>query len=246
MQYLDHIARKAIDLVLPPRCPGCGSIVETADGFCSSCWTSLHFLTPPWCAACALPLPYDSGEEQLCGPCSQKLPPHDGIWAVVAYDDVAGQIPMRLKYGGRIALAMLIAHHLKRHVTQADGDALLTPVPLHRARLWGRGFNQSALIAQALSKITGHHHIPDILIRHKNTQLLRGKNSLQRKKELAGAFTLNTRHSDYIQNKTILLVDDVYTSGATSHQCARLLKKAGAAKVYICCWARVLRDEQLS
>jgi ComF family protein len=115
---------------------------------------------------------------------------------------------------------------------------LLVPVPLHRWRLWGRGFNQAALIADALSVASGVAHDPLLLRRTKRTPALRGMNPRQRRDAVRAAFTVERR----IEEGHVILVDDVYTSGATADACARALLKAGAGKVTILCWARVLSD----
>ena len=115
---------------------------------------------------------------------------------------------------------------------------LLIPVPLHRWRLWSRGFNQAALIADALSTATGVAHDPLLLRRPKRTPALRGMNPRQRRDAVRAAFTVERR----IEGEHVVLVDDVYTSGATADACTRALLKAGAGKVTIVCWARVVGD----
>ncbi len=240
MVSLAPLARIA-DLALPPRCPGCSAVTRTDHDFCGPCWAQLRFLGEPWCATCHAPFEYDLGPGAQCGRCLADPPPHDGIRAAVAYGDIARNVALKLKYGGRMAAADTMAHAMVR-LMPADAD-LLIPVPLHRWRLWRRGYNQSLLIAQALRRASGVPVARDLLVRSKATPVLRGMTPRDRRKAVAGAFALAAGAKEAVSGKRILLVDDVHTSGATSEACARLLKRAGAAQVILLCWARVLRGE---
>lgn len=243
VNILRGIGTSIVDFVLPLRCAGCGVIVSGQGGFCTDCWEQMDFVGPPWCDACGLPLPFEGEAEQSCGACLATPPKHDGIRAAVAYSDISREIALKLKYSGKIGLAKMIAGQLTRHIAAEHKDAILTPVPLHWTRLWSRSFNQSALIAKSLSEQSGVPFCPDILKRTKRTELLRGKTGKERRKEVAHAFALNPKWEEDIAGRHILLVDDIYTSGATSEGCVKILKAKGAAKVEIFCWARVLRDE---
>lgn len=234
---LKSALRSALDYALPPRCPGCGAIVEADHAFCLTCWAGMDFLGDPCCARCGVPFDHDMGDGAQCGACLTDPPPFDRARAVLAYGDVARMVALRLKYGRRIGLARLIARHMVRHVAVADAP-LIVPVPLHRWRLWGRGFNQSALIADHLGRMSGLGVDKHGLIRARRTQPLRGMNSRERKKAVEGAFALAPGHA--IAGRTVLLIDDVHTSGATAAACARALKRGGAASVHLLCWARAL------
>ncbi len=180
-------------------------------------------------------------EGHVCAPCLMKAPEHDGVRAAVAYGDIARAIVLKLKHGRRIGLAKLIGRTLIRHLP--NESVFIVPVPLHRWRIWRRGFNQSALIAAELSKLSNHALAIDGLMRIKSTPLLRGLGRAERAKVVKSAFGVNPVHAQHISGATIVLVDDVYTSGATANACARALKKAGAARVIILCWARVLQND---
>jgi ComF family protein len=232
--------RAIMDFALPERCPSCGAIAKTGGAFCADCWGQLTFLGSPACSSCDLPLPFEGDGEQQCAACLQNPPRHDGIKAAVAYGDIARDVALRLKYGGRIGLAHMIAGQLLRHARELPPDALLVPVPLHWTRLWMRSFNQSVLIAREIMKNAGLEHCPDLLRRVKRTTPLGGLNPAERKKMVSGAFAIHPKHAEMIKGRHIALVDDVYTSGATTDACVRILKKAGATKVTILCWARVL------
>ncbi|MBO9711606.1 ComF family protein [Sphingomonas sp.] len=225
-------------LALPPRCPGCGDVVSADHRFCAPCWGELQFLGPPWCAHCHLPFEHDRGEGALCGRCIADPPPHDGVRAAVAYGDVARRVALRLKYGGRTAHAATMAKAMARLIP--DGADLLVPVPLHRWRIWSRGFNQAALIAAGLSRASGVPMAAGLLVRAKHTPVLRGLGARGRAKAVAGAFALAPGARERIKGRRVILVDDVHTSGATGDACAKLLKRSGAAEVVLLCWARVL------
>ncbi len=227
-------------LALPPRCPGCGAVVRSDHHFCAACWGSLDFIGPPWCATCSAPFAIDRGEGAQCGACLEQPPRHAGARAAVAYGPVAKTLALRLKYGGRLAFATTAARLMARHLPH-DAE-LLVPVPLHRWRLWGRGFNQAALMADALSRAAGIVHDATVLRRPKRTPPLRGMSPRQRRDAVRGVFDVDPACATRLQGRHVVLVDDVYTSGATADGCTRALRKAGAGKVTILCWARVVGD----
>lgn len=239
-----HIARAAVrqvvDFALPPRCPGCGAVTSEPHRFCLDCWQGLHFLGEPCCARCGLPFEYESGEDVECGSCLTAPPAYDRLRAAVAYGETARKVALKLKYSGRPGVAETLAHFMQRHAADEEPDAIVAPVPLHRWRIWKRGYNQSALIARALARRTRHEAQLDLLRRVKATPVLRGLGKRERALAVRGAFKVPDAARQVIDGRTVLLVDDVYTSGATANACARALKRGGAARVNLICWARVL------
>jgi len=225
----------AISFALPPRCAGCGAIVDADHRFCDTCWRALDFLTGAGCALCSIPLA-GAAADTICASCLQTPPRHDGVRAAVAYGDVARTVALRLKYGRRTGLAKTMAQVMQRHV---DGGGTIVPVPLHRWRLWSRGFNQAAAIAQALGAADGLTCDFDTLIRKRATNSLRGLSKRQRADAVRGAFRTTRR----IDGGTVWLIDDVYASGATANACAAALKRAGADRVVVLVWARVLQQD---
>lgn len=224
-----------IAFALPPRCAGCGTIVSGDLELCAACWSSLDFLTAVGCVSCGAPMAIAG---LMCARCLAQPPHHDGVRAAVTYGAVARTIALRLKHGRRVALARLMAQLMMRHVD--DREALLVPVPLHRWRIWQRGFNQAALIARAIARQTGQPLALDVLARTRATPMLRGLGAVERARTLAGAFSVAQAARAQIRGRNILLIDDVHTSGATANGCARVLKRAGAARVEMLCWARVI------
>lgn len=195
-----------IRLALPPRCPGCSAVVEADARFCAACWRALVFL--------------DAGDE---------APVH----AAVAYGPVARRLALQLKYGGRSGHAVTAAKAMARVVP--TGLNLLVPVPLHRRRMWTRGYNQAWLIARALGRETGLP-VAHLLERRRATPVLRGMGPEARARAVTGAFAV----TGDVAGKAVGLIDDVFTTGATARACAEALREAGAARVAVICWARVL------
>jgi ComF family protein len=233
-------ARSALDFALPPRCAGCGTIVPDVRSFCADCWKQVEFLGEGGCESCGLPL--QGTEQTTCARCLAAPPRIARTRAAVAYDELSRSLAIRLKYGRKVAIARTMAHYMAPLV-KPSGDALLVPVPLHRTRLWTRGFNQSALVARELSRRLGISADPLLLRRVRRTPPLKGMSPLQRRKTVAGAFRVSNESA--VSGRRVILVDDVLTTGSTADACARALKRAGAARIELVSWARVVKPSQL-
>jgi ComF family protein len=151
---------------------------------------------------------------------------------------------MRLKYGRKVALARTMSRYMQPLLGDLPAGTLFVPVPLHRSRLWRRGFNQSAIVARELSRRTGFAVEIDALKRVRATPPLKGLNMLQRRRMVAGAF--RAKPGAELRGRNIVLVDDVLTTGSTANACARVLKRAGASRVDLISWARVVRPSQFA
>ena len=227
----------ALDFALPPRCGGCGAIVEQVHSFCADCWKQLEFLGNGGCLTCGLPL--QATDAEMCAACLAKPPRIERTRAAVVYDDISRSLVLRLKYGRKEALARTMARYMAPLIASELVEGVLVPVPLHRTRLWQRGFNQSVLLARELSRATGLGLEPWALRRVKRTPPLKGMTLLQRRRTVAGVFKV--REQADLKGRTVVLVDDVLTTGSTANACARALKRAGAARVELVSWARVVR-----
>lgn len=234
-----------VDLVYPPRCPACGEGIAAQDGLCGACWAGLAIPGDPCCALCQRPFTADAaGHDSICAPCLAGPPRHDGIAAGTLYNDASRKLVLAFKHGGRIALAPMLARLVAARLPDLEGEWLVIPVPLHRWRLWRRGFNQSALLAREIARQTGASLLVDALVRRKHTPMLGGLNRRARARALSGAIGVNPKRAQALKGASIILVDDVMTSGATSAACVDVLKRSGADKVVVACFARVL-DEAL-
>lgn len=227
-----------VNFALPKRCAGCGRISGEDGNFCTDCWSQLEILPDEGCLLCNIPV---EPAGSVCGPCMEKPPKHDGVLAAVDYCDTARDLALKLKYGGKPGVADVMAALMVRHARRFQ-DAVLVPVPLHRWRIWQRGFNQSLLIARSIARLTGQEVLKAPVIRTKRTSPLGGLSRIARSREVRGAFAMDRSQTATVKGRQVLLVDDVYTTGATTNACAAILKRAGAESVHILCWARVLKD----
>lgn len=242
LHLLSLPVRVVIDTVLPPRCPGCGGIVDGDDRFCVTCFAQLLFLGPPHCACCGLPLPHDGDAAAQCGACLAEPPPFATARAPLAYGGPARKVVLALKHGRRLHLARLMARAMLRVAGPLPDDAVIVPVPSHRWRLWQRGFNQAAVIARQIARQSGRPLLVDALTRIKPTSSTKGLTRKQRAANVTGAFKV-ARKAD-VQGRAVVLVDDVMTTGATVAACARQLKRAGARHVAVLTYTRALPDRQ--
>jgi ComF family protein len=230
-----------VDLLYPPRCPLCGTAIGAQSGLCAECWSELRIPSEPWCALCQRPFEGAAAQRgALCAPCMAEPPPHDGISAGTLYGDGSRKLVLAFKHGRRIAMAPMLARLIAARLPKLEGDWLVVPVPLHRWRLWARGYNQAALLAREIARQTGAELLVDGLVRYKHTPMLGGLGRKARARALSGALGVNGRAATAFGNARVILVDDVLTSGATSEACVRALKRAGAAKVIVACFARVI------
>ncbi len=236
---LKSAANWVLDLALPPRCPGCATITGQPTSFCADCWSRIEWLGDAGCKSCGLPL--EATDIETCAACLARPPIIGRTRAAVAYGETTRTLPLRLKYSRKVALARTMARFM-RPLLDPAGEPLLVPVPLHRSRLWARGFNQAALIAEELARSGGLEHEPLALRRRKRTNALKGMSPLQRRREVAGAFEIFDKGA--VTGRKIILVDDVLTTGSTANACAKVLLRAGARQVDLVCWARVVRPTQ--
>lgn len=228
-----------LDLLMPPACAACKAPVATAGGLCAGCFAALPHLPHPLCTRCGTPMPARALVEEVCIPCRDQPPPFASARAPFGYEGPARALVLRLKTG-REELALLMARMMLADAPLAEG-ALLVPVPLHRWRLVRRGYNQAALLAGALARLTGRVHAPDLLVRVRATPSTRGLGRAEREANVRGAFAVPAAGRPRLAGAVCVLVDDVLTTGATAAACAAALIAAGAAEVHVRTFARVAR-----
>ena len=239
-QGMQWLGRAALDFALPARCAGCGTIIDLPHQFCATCWQLVEWLGQGGCDQCGLPL--EATDVDHCARCLARPPIIARSRAAIAYGEIARSLVLRLKYSRKVALAATMARYM-RPLVNASPDTILVPVPLHWSRLWWRGFNQSGLLAANLARLSGMEHRPVQLRRVRRTRALKNMSPRQRSLEVKAAFAID-RVAE-VRGRSFLLVDDVLTTGSTSDACAKALLRAGADRVELICFARVVRPSLL-
>jgi ComF family protein len=200
-------------------------------------WQSLDFLYGNGCQCCGVPLPQATTPESLCPVCIATPPHFSAMRAALAYDDVSKALVLNMKHGGRKDGLEVFANWMTEAAPFARAADVVMPVPLHWTRLWGRGYNQAAWLATAIARRINRPYAPLALLRRRRTPSQNGLSARGRARNVEGAFDV----VGDVKGKTILLVDDVFTTGATINACARALVRAGAAQVNGVALARVVR-----
>lgn len=241
-----HPLHKALNIVLPPLCASCSARVETTHGFCGSCWAKLDFITKPYCVTCGLPFPFTQEEAQentQCGECLKDAPAFASARAPLSYTDASRQLLLPYKHHDATHLTPALVQLMRAAAPDIlEKVDMIIPVPLHWLRLLLRRYNQSALLAAALAKNTGKAYSPTLLRRIRPTPSQGKLTRAQRLLNVKGAFAVPSRKRAQLKGKTLLVVDDVMTTGATVNACAHTLMQAGAKAVYVLTAARVAKS----
>lgn len=242
--WLRHLALTALDFFLPRLCVFCQEPVgvEFKVAVCPECQARLKWVESPLCPCCGRVFPRREDGDHLCGPCQKEPPPFSRARAAVLYDEEgpSGTAIKSFKYRRRLDMLPVMQHWLKSPLCQelvAEAD-LMVPVPLHPRRLRERGFNQALLLAQAFPEARVER---EVLVRVRHTP---PQTSLptprERRENVKGAFAVV--RPEVVRGKKVLLVDDVFTTGATVKECARTLRRGGAREVSVLTVARVRFD----
>ena len=233
-------ARAMLDFALPPRCVVCSDAVIEHNALCGACWSKLEFIEMPRCDVYGTPLPFDAGGRPLSAVAARQMPVWDRARAAVRFDDHSRRVVHALKYHDRHEVVKLMAQLMQRAGCDVLTDAhLLVPVPLYWGRLWGRRFNQAAMLAQALAANGKVTYQPEALRRQRSTSSQVGLDAKARYENVKGAFDVSNGFENEIFGRHVVLIDDVLTTGATATACVKALKKAGAARVDVLVFALV-------
>jgi ComF family protein len=244
--YLGAALSRFCDVLVPPTCPLCRAFLDRQLGICGACWNSLSFLTGPICKISGQPMAVDLGPATTSLAATLHPPPYRMARAAFAYEGSAADLIKRFKFADRPDLARLLAPHMVRAGGEMmEARALYVPVPLHRWRLLARRFNQSAELCRALRALTGHGVCFDGLRRVRATRRQVGLTRSGRRRNLQGAFDVAPNKVALLAGRPIILVDDVFTTGATMEACTRVLLKAGALRVDVLTAARVVMPEPI-
>ncbi len=243
LRLLQSFARSALDLIYPPACLCCRAATAAHGALCPTCWGQINFIEKPFCNRLGTPFAYDLGIEGLLSPEAMAHPPvYTRARAVARFEDgPVRQLVHRLKYHDRMELAEPLGAWMARAGSELLAAAdLLVPVPLHRRRLMWRQFNQAQALAASVGRACGKKVDPFLLRRVKRTAPQVGLSRAQRATNVQGAFAVPEEAKPFVEARAIVLIDDVLTSGATINAAARALLRAGAARVDVLVFARVV------
>ena len=239
--FAGRVAGWTAGVLFPPACAGCRRQVAEPGTLCGECWPKLRFLEKPWCPVMGTPFSHDMGEGFLSAEAIANPPPFQRARAAVVYSGVARQMAQTLKYNDGTGLAPWMARWMMRAGAELIPDAdVIVPVPLHWRRFLWRRFNQSAELARAVASASGKPFEPLAVTRVKGTRQQVGLGIGAREDNVRGAFRVLPEQDILVRGRRVLVIDDVYTTGATASAVARALKRSGAAGVDVLTFARVL------
>ena len=241
LPFVDPIGalRRSLDHLLPPVSLD-GRQPVLSQGMSAEGWSRIAFLDAPVCDGCGAPFDHDHGLGARCAGCMSHPRLFDRARAACVYDEASRDLVLRFKHGDRPELGRLFATWLSRAGADLLRDAdMVVPVPLHPRRLFARRYNQAAEIARPLARLAGVRYQPDILVRERSTASQGGRSALGRQRNVQGAFAVHDRSKVLIDRRRIVLIDDVFTTGATVESCAGALMRAGALAVDVLAVARV-------
>jgi ComF family protein len=256
--YLRTFSRKIADglftILFPSDCRLCGEPLAKISRLpvCQECLDAIHPIEGGLCVVCGerifSPYAVSSSDQPRCGLCRRVEPVFARALAFGSYEGELRELVHLLKYDRVRPASTVLGLRLSEAIAKIEpqlpaGIVPLIPVPLYHAKRRWRGFNQAELIAHAAMRtgsLRGRFNLhTDVLIRKRDTASQIGLTSHQRRENLRGAFGI--KNSELVRSREVLLVDDVFTTGATVSECARVLRRAGAAKVWVATAARTLK-----
>lgn len=230
------VAISIMDYLYPPRCPVCGGVtVPKCKPVCDKCKEVFHVIKEPKCMKCGKAL--EQMEQQYCSDCSRSKQEFTRGFALWMYDRGVRQSIADFKFNNR---REYISYYVEEMITyyadiikQVKPDVYI-PVPLHKAKLRKRGYNQAELLARGLSEYTGIKVDNECIERRKNTTAQKSLSDSQRVDNLVDAFQIHKKYKKGTYHK-VMLVDDIYTTGSTINACSKVLKQVGVQEVYFIC-----------
>lgn len=232
---LEHL----YNFILPQRCIICKDIIDASGEFCYKCWSDLDFVSDPFCYICGSKFDYQISKNMLCGECIINSPLFNKARHLLSYDDKTRFLIHELKFSDKTYLAKIFAKLLfSRYKKEISDYDVIIPVPMHWLKRFLRMYNQSSLIALYLSRISQKEYCYG-LIKNKWTKAQSSLTYKQRVKNLHGS--IKKQKNFEVKGKKIVLVDDVYTSGATIKECCKILKHHGAQEIFVLTVAKTLK-----
>lgn len=230
--------------VYPAQCASCGEVVDGSGGLCGPCWRDTQFVLGHCCDKCGVSLPGDGdGSVDLCDDCLTIARPWSQGRTALAYTGNGRKLVLALKHADRLDIAPAAAEWIAHAASPVLRPGMVVvPVPSHWTRMFRRRYNQAAELARAVARVTGLDFAPNALVRTRGGETQEGKSFDARFENLQRAFKPNPRKPCALTDKTVLIVDDVMTSGATLSAATEAALSAGASDVNIATLARVARN----
>ena len=231
------------DIIFPSRCVVCGIVLSNNERIriCSECLSRISFVKAPICSCCGLPFVNYEGTDHLCGECTSSKQYFSVARSVGKFEEPLLDVIHQFKYKGKIAVGGTLGRLMAEFEYDSfsiEGYSLILPVPLHQGRLKERGFNQSVILAREIAMKYSIHLDFGILKRTIHTKPQTGLGKKQRSMNVKGAFEVTDRGR--IDGERVVLIDDVYTTGSTVRECARVLVKNGVEEVAVLTLARAV------
>ena len=222
-----------LSLLLPHKCMQCSKIVSKAGLLCVNCWEQIEFITKPYCSTCGVPFEFDIEQELECGTCIKRKPYFDSAFSLFKYSKQSQKILHKLKYNDKPHMSKHLALWLFNRMTSAETKSYqyIIPIPIHRKRMRQRFYNQSALLADYFSKYSGIRFLPNALIKTKYHAPQTGLSQAERLSNVKNSFSINPKIIKFIVGYSVILIDDVYTTGSTLNECSKVLKEAGCKTI---------------
>lgn len=232
INQLSAFFKKCLDFFYPPTCLVCLQKVEREGSLCLSCWPVLKEITHPFCTRCSVPLEIYTEAEETCGNCLASSPLWGRVRAVYIYNAAVRKMVLRFKAHRNLATGLHLARLMHApHIDFIKEHDLIIPVPLHWRRLVFRGFNQVAVMVKYIGKWTKIPIDLNVIKRKKHTSILAPFGAKERAKILENSFIVPANKKAVLKGKSVLLVDDVMSSGSTIKACIKVLKQYGVKEV---------------
>lgn len=235
---------RLFQFLLPPQCHCCEKFLEEGQkGICSDCLSKIQWIEPPFCSVCGTPFISKEVETHPCGACMTRKKYFTMARALGCYEGSLKEAIHRWKYQEKTYLTSFWGDWMAEglyHYWDSKMFDLLIPVPLHTQRLRERGFNQALLLVKVLSRRTGIPYRNRVLQKIRPTLPQVHLSGVERERGVRGSFHINGREA--LEGKSILLVDDVYTTGATVNECSKVLLAGGAERVDVLTLAHAIKN----
>lgn len=239
--YFKKFLQKILDFVIPNRCLSCADYIDSEHNLCSKCWGKINFISKPYCVKCGSPIEINLNIDVTCLECINLPPKFTLSRSLCKFDDNVKKIIHNFKYYDKTSISKFFAKlifNLYAHDFQ-NAD-LIIPVPMHKIKRILRRYNQSQILAFEIGKIFNKHVLNNVLIKIKNTKSQSLLSKKERKSNLKNSIII--KNPELIKGKSIILVDDVITTGTTIDYCCKLLKMAGVKKIYVCSIAKTSKN----